>query len=269
MISLLPCTDIGSILELKTCYLKSLVAPMDGMWETGFTDPAPHWCIRIGDDLAGYYAANENGHLLQFYLHPPHANRGREIFDLVIAQDELSMAVVSTIDPAYLSYCLEVQKGLDVHTYLYHINPDFIPGDLSSTEVDFRLVQSPELTRTIDFQIACLGGQEELRDWLNGYTHRLIERKELSVLVQGNQWLGLGEFRRSDTQKGVVDLGMMVSPECRSQGWATNILSRLAVQSKNDGLRGICSTTVENVASQKAIVRSGFLSRHRILNITL
>jgi GNAT superfamily N-acetyltransferase len=267
MISLHRRSDLSSILDLKAQYLKSLVAPMDGMWEVGFTNPAPHWEIRWNGEQAGYYAANGEGALLQFYVLPAFEKHGRALFDHVIAQDSLTQAVVSTIDPAFLSFCLDVQTKATVHTYLYEIHSEVSPVHPKAEGLTFRLIEAAELDRTIAFQQACLGSDKDLSGWLRGYSANLIERGELFVLCREDDWIGLGEYRRSDSQEGVVDLGMMVAPAHRTQGWATHILERLSAHATAEGLRAICSTTIENLGAQKAILRAGFISRHRILRV--
>jgi GNAT superfamily N-acetyltransferase len=269
MTSLHACHDLSSILDFKAQYLKSLVAPMDGMWEVGFINAAPHWEIRWEGELAGYYVANDEGSLLQFYVRPAFAQQDRTLFDHVIAQDTLTQAVVSTIDPSFLSLCLDVQKKVTVHTYLYESHTAVSPNPPNSEDLTFRLVEAPELDRTIAFQQACLGGDNDLSGWLRGYSGNLIERKELFVLCRNDEWLGLGECRKSDSQEGVADLGMMVAPTHRRKGWATYILTRLRAHSTAQGHYAICSTTVDNVGAQKAILQSGFMSRHRILNVSL
>jgi GNAT superfamily N-acetyltransferase len=268
MISLHKCSDLSSILDLKTQYLQSLVAPMDGMWES-IINSSPHWEIRMDGEQAGYYAANEEGTLLQFYVRYAFEKHGRTLFDHVIAQDTVTQAVVSTIDPSYLSLCLDVQKKITVHTYLYEHHREVRPSHPEADGLDFRLIEAPELDRTIAFQQACLGSEKDLSGWLRGYSADLIERKELFVLCRDDEWLGLGECRRSDSQEGVTDLGMMVHPSHRGKGWATYILTRLSAYSTAHGRHAICSTTVENVGAQKAIIRSSFISRHRILSVSL
>ncbi len=87
MISLHECSDLSSILDLKADYLRSLIAPMDNMWEIGFTNMSPHWEIRSSGERAGYYAANDQGELLQFYVTPAFGREARALFDHVIFQD--------------------------------------------------------------------------------------------------------------------------------------------------------------------------------------
>lgn len=268
MITFHKCSNLSSISDLKAQYLQRLVAPMDGMWEAGFINPGPHWEIKIDGVQAGYYAANDEGTLLQFYVQPAFERDAKALFDHVIAQDALTQVTVSTIDPAFLSLCLDVQKDISVHTYLYEIHTDVAPSHSEADGLGFRLVEAAELDRTVAFQQACLGGEQDLSGWLQGYSANLIERREIYVLCREDEWLGLGECRKSDTQDGISDVGMMVAPTQRGKGWATYILTQLCALCKEQGQHAICSTTVENIGAQKAIERSGFLSRHRIMNVS-
>lgn len=268
MISLHPCPDVSLLQDLKRQHLQRLTAPMDGMWEVGFIAAAPHGALRVDGTQAGYYAANEEGTLLQFYVRPAFEAQAPALFAHVLAQEALTHAQVSTIDPAYLSLSLDVQKQVQVHTYLYEHHTTPPPRPPTAEALPFRLVTAAELDRTIAFQQACLAGEGDLSDWLRGYSANLIQRGELFVLHRDEAWLGLGECRVSDTQQGIADLGMMVWPAHRGQGWATHILTRLVAYATAHDLTPICSTTVANPGAQKAILRAGFISRHRILKVT-
>jgi len=46
VISLHTLANVAPIGDLKAAYLKTLVAPMDGMWDTGLVNPFPHWEIN-------------------------------------------------------------------------------------------------------------------------------------------------------------------------------------------------------------------------------
>lgn len=162
-----------------------------------------------------------------------------------------------------------MQKGVAVHTYLYEMHTAVRPQHSEVGGVDFRPIEAVELERTIALQQACLGAEEDLSGWLRGYSANLIERKEIFALCRDDDWLGLGECRKSDSQEGVTDVGMMVAPAHRGKGWATYILTLLSERATAAGQRTICSTTAENVSAQKAIQRSGFVSRHCIMNVTL
>ncbi len=268
MISFHECVDLSSIEELKSQHLRGLTAPMDGMWEVGFINSSPHWIIKMDGEVCGYYVVNDEGTLLQFYLLPGHTRFDHQVFQKIVGQSSISTAIVQTIDPLFLSLCLDCHVDVSVHTYLYELQATIVVRHDLAEGTTFEPIEPTELSRVIDFQIACLGGKEELRQWLQGYSKNLIDRKELFVLRRGNDWLGLGEYRRSDTQENVADVGVMVDPEKRGKKWATYILSLLVANADSEGHNLICSTTVENIASQKAILGAGFVSRNRILKVT-
>lgn len=261
----------AAVEPLKKAYLSELTAPMDGMWDVGFTNSAPHWAIRSDDRLAGYFVINDANLLLQFYVSPNFVGEAKAIFDKVLKLEGVVGAIVSTIDPHCISLCLDVQKKLVVHTFLYEY--PVLDGNSSwegshPSERSFRLAADSDLDRVVALQQKCLSGGNDLGDWLRSYSANLIDRGELFVLCEGSNWLGLGECRKSDTQPGVADLGMMVDPTHRARGFAVEILSRLVRHAQLNELRPICSTTVENVGARKAIARAGFVSRHRILQVT-
>ena len=193
----------------------------------------------------------------------------KALFDHVTDQESLTKAVVSTIDPSFLSLCLDVQQAVTVHTLLYELHDTVSPNHPEADGTELRLLEAFELDRTVEIQQECLASSEDMSGWLRGYSSNLTAREELFVLCRGDDWIGLCEARKSDTQEGITDVGMMVAPTHRGLGWATYILARLTADCTARGRRPICSTTVDNVASQKAITRAGFISRHRIFDVTL
>ena len=262
-----PCADPSEVAGMRDAHLRSLIAPMDGMWES-FANAATHTRINADGEQAGYYVLNDEGILLQLYIDPAFQRYSRVLFDRVIAQASVRQAMAGTIDPAFLSLCLDVHKSVTVHTLLYEHDGEVHAETVRDNGLTFRLIDSSELDRTVALQLACLGAGAELGQWLRGYSANLIDRKELFVLCRDDDWLGLGECRKSDSQDRVADLGMMVTPDHRGRGLATDILNRLFAISTHAGLRPICSTTVDNTNAQRAIVRAGFVSRHRLLSVT-
>jgi len=267
MISFIPVDDSAVIGSLKNEYYRSLLAPMDGMWDTGFTNPAPHWEILVEEQQAGYFVLSKEGALLQFYVTPGFHNVAKTLLDQVIDQHGPRKFVVSTIDPAFLVLCLDIQNEITVHTLLYETSKPMEPSHKNAASISFRLVAENELSRVVALQERCLGFERGSQPWLEGYSENLMARAELSVLAQGDDWIGFGEERTSETQHGVVDLGMMVHPDYRGQGWATYILKTLACRVVSRGGTAICSTTTDNPASQISIIRSGFRATHRIMDI--
>ena len=267
MLSIHPLPDPSDLRPLKAAYLEGLLAPLDGMWEVGFIQAAPHFEIRLDGQQAGYCVIDQESTLTQFFVKAELQAHGRALLEQVLAQRSVTHAIAFTLDPYFLSLCLDLQVGVKVHSYLYEL-PTAGAGPCEEIEeLTFRPLSETELQRTIEFQRSCLSGDAQLTEWLTSYSANLIDREELFVLSQHEEWIGLGECRRSDSQAGVADVGMMVAPSQRRRGWATDILRRLCAHCVANGLRPICSTTVANVGAQRAITNAGFISRHRILDV--
>src|SRR6266702_2631680 len=86
MLSTITCVQRESselIQQRRDDYLRILVAPMDGMWKGVVIDQA------------------------------------EEIFGWIISTYSVQYAITSTIEPLYLSLCLDLQKSIALHSYLF------------------------------------------------------------------------------------------------------------------------------------------------------
>jgi GNAT superfamily N-acetyltransferase len=178
--------------------------------------------------------------------------------------DGVDGSVVSSFEP-WLALCLDAQKGVKVHSFLYHglLRPENpLHGFDHAT---FAVVSEAELKAVETFVRSCF--EEDPGDWLSGYLENLVGRGELFTLCDSGAFLGTGELRVSDTQPPYADLGVIVSPAHRCRGLASYILSRLRERCHQGGLLPICSTTVANKSAQRAISKAGFVDRHRLLEI--
>lgn len=112
-------TSPDDLEELKRDYLSTLTAPIDGMWES-FVAAASHWELRLRGERAGCFCVDEEGRLLRFHVVEAFGRDARELFAHVVARDDVRGAVASTVEPAYLSSCLDSHQRVVVHTYLFH-----------------------------------------------------------------------------------------------------------------------------------------------------
>jgi len=243
--------------------METLTAPLDGMWET-FIRFAAQWEIRRDGARIGYFCVNDEGRLLQFHVAAPFEDQEAEAFAQAVRESDASGAMVSTFEP-WLSLCLDLHKQVRVHTFLYH---DHHRSEISLDGFDgvrFEIVPEGERTAVEAFIRRCLA--DDPGDWLTGYVSNLVARRELLALRTAETWLGTGELRVSDTQPPYADLGVIVSPEHRGRGLAPHILSRLKERCESSGLVPICSTTADNEAAQRAILKAGFVPRHRLLEV--
>lgn len=256
-------TALSDLTGMKQQYLSSVTAPLDGMWEI-FTDMADHYTIRCDAKPAGFCAINAEQKLMQFYL--PSIIDAADIFASALSELKITGATVSTAEPHYLSLCLDHQKTIAVNALMYHAADDTPLAEAHfPVGAEFRLVAKNELAAAVAFAVEAIGADEA---WLNGYYGDHIAREQLYGLWQGGTLMAAGELRVSASQRPYADVGMVVSPNQRGNGIATNILLQLRRLARENGLKAICSTEFNNVAAQKAIMRAGFSSHQRVLEVT-
>ena len=263
-----PATHKEATASLKSEYLRSLTSPMDGMWESGLIPAEPHYRIELNSQLVGFFVLNEDQYLLQFYLGSDARRLGAQVFNQIVEQYQVVGALVHSIDPYFLSLCLDIQKKVTVHTRLYEYPAGSQVELMDEKSGPLRKARASELPQIVPFQVGCLGGNASLTEWLTGYSTDLLNKEEIFILENDGDWIGLGECRSSASQSGVVDVGMMVDPGFRGLGWGTHILQLLTTQAIREHKTPICSTTKDNIGSQIAIERAGYQSSHRILDIS-
>jgi len=257
-------TSFNAIRSARTAYLKTTIAALDGMWEDGFFSAAKHWNILLADETVGYCALDGSNAVLGFQTFDQ-GNAG-PAFQQCLRELEVSKAFVSTAEPVFLSLCLDCAGAIKVNALMYEdAGREAEPVEFRD-RAEFRLVDASGFEPAITFGLAALGCDQA---WLEGYYAQRIERNELFGLWDQDQMIAAGELRISESQAGVADVGVVVAPEFRRRRLATQILSQLRSDARARGLRVICSTERENTSAQAAIVRAGFQSSHRILEVDL
>jgi len=250
--------------SLKRRYLDSVTAPLDGMWYDGFIPLSKHWGIQLNGVTIGYFCVNREKALLQFYMPDPLLSQAPAFLGGLVRMGTVQSAFAGTNEPDYLGLCMELQKSTEVHTLLYGDFAPVPPRLGACPDAVFRPARLDELQKIIVFITENTGNGG---DWLKGYMDTLITREESFILEVGDEMLGLGECRVSDSQLPYADLGMIVSREHRNRGLATDMLSLMKSQCMSRQLTPICSTMKDNVAAQKAIERAGFVVKNRIFRL--
>ena len=260
------------IQSLKEAYLRSLVFPMDGYWETAVFDRAPHWQIKVDGQLAGYFAARADRRLLQFYVTDPFLTVASELFTFVVRGDLVQSATVGTFEPTYLSHCLDHQLRVVVRSYLFQDHERVEPALNSFPFAQFRLASPIDAEKLATFY----GQNNEFEDTeaiseifgsrLN-YAKSLIDQGEVFILLNENELIGVGECRLSASQTPYADLGMITAKRQRRRGIGSYILAKFKEHCYRREAKPICSCAADNLPSRKTIENAGFITQHRLLDI--
>lgn len=268
MITFEQVANLTEIADWKQAYLQTLVAPLDGYWETAVIARALHFKIWVDGRALGYFAVDKQKRLLQFYA----LEQADALFTAVFESEWVATAVASTIDPAHLSLCLDRQQSVSVNSYLFHDDRPVEPELPAYPQAQFRLTTMAELAELAEFntrnnEFEDTETIEELFKTRLKYARLLIERQQSFLLVDGTTILGIGEYRPSQSQPPFADIGMITDREHRQKGVGTFILAQLKQHCYQQNLQPICSCAANNFASRKTIEKAGLVTRHRILDI--
>lgn len=131
------------------------------------------------------------------------------------------------------------------------------------TELNLKLVLEKDIPEIKAFLKEQVGMDDTF-----GYTENLVARKEIFMLKDGDNLLATSERRISETQKDIADIGIIVNNNYRGKGIATQILKHQANRVLKENRKPICSTTLDNIASRKAIEKAGFYCSNIIFDIS-
>ena len=263
MLTCIQLEQAAEIQQLRDDYLRTLVSPMDGMWEGAIIAQAAFWEIEDQGQRVGYFCLGAENELLRFQLWENYLARSQAIFRWLISTHSIQYAVASTIEPPYFSLCLDMQKSIMLHSYLFRDSKRLEPWSALSN-LSFRKAEMSELAELVRFYRTNVEGPGE---WVETFLHKRIEREELFGLYERQTVVATGECIPSQKQFPYTDLGMVVAQGYRGRGLGSSMLLHLKNLCYEAGQRPICSCAAGNLASKKAIEKAGFVSEHRMVKV--
>ena len=253
--------NVDQLNHLKKEWVKSLISPQDGMWES-FRENAKNWGVFDGNTMIGYAAIGEDNQLIQYYIIPNLMSKNEDIFKAFLDKMQIKTAVVGTNNPCFLSAALNYTSDVKINSYLFR---DGNEVEIEDKEGTIKECQEHDLNRIVDFCHSSIGAP---KGWLLEYIGDLVNRKEIYFLEHNGDIIGTCEIRKSKTAPEFADIGMIVSPKYRQQGYGTYLLheaKRIAIEWKKVP---ICSCEKENIGSIKSIHKCGFVSRYQLLSMS-
>jgi len=241
--------------KMKEDYIRTLATPIDSYHEGVVIRNSMCYEIVLDEKIIGHFSVDDSKTLIQFYIRKEYFVHAPEVFQYLIKNDIVKKAMVSTKEPEYLSLCLDYQKSIEGDVYLFSDMEKRDYGLEGFNDISFRLAKDSDLddidpTRDPNFK---------------DYYENLIENEQLFVLYDGTTFLGIGEFRISNTHPQFGDIGMDVEEKFRRKGVGTYIITKLKEHCYNNNLMPMAGCNVKNMASKKTLEKCGFISNHRIV----
>ena len=171
----------------------------------------------------------------------------------------INSASLSSNEPIGFNACLFYSKSTKVNTFCFeHLNTAI---KVNST-LNIELVSPNDITTIKTFLKEQVGMDDTF-----GYTENLVSRKEIFMIKESDVIIATSECRMSDSQPEIADLGIIVNKNYQGKGIATQIMKMQVNRVLKSGRKPICSTTLDNIASKKAIEKSGFYCSNIIFDI--
>lgn len=255
-------TNKQEISKMIKEYYDNLIAPMDDMWEESI-GKSNYYRIVFGVNDAGYFCLDNNNKLLLFFVKDEFIHKSKELLQFTLDNHKIKEGYVSTIDTRSLPLFLDLNEEINTNTFLYK-DIYHVDGISPFDDMEIETAITTDIQKIIEYHENCV---DISGSWLEAYCINLINKRQLFLFLINNEIIGTGEIRASESQKGYAHLGVTVAKEYRRKGLASYILSYLKKDCYKQELIPICSTSVNNIGSQKAIQNAGFFAYHRILKV--
>lgn len=257
-----PKTDLNpTVQEFRKQWYLDLYEPLDGMWEALYIGGADIFLIQEDGLDLGYACIDAQKTLNQIFLQESHRYLMKGVIGELISSGLATSAQLGINDMVSFNACLSLSRSMEENTFNYRFS-NHQKQILHHEPVSLRLVKAEDIDEVKSFLKTEAGFDDTF-----GYTENLCNRNEMYLVEGGEGIMATGECRLSDTQPKYADVGMIVRGSYRKRGLGTRILTELNEIACSKGRIPICSTTIENIASQKAIERAGFYHTHTIFNI--
>lgn len=251
-------TTIDRIIKYRTDYLNSLPKFQELFIEI-MINSSDYYLLKFNNREIGYVIINNDGILIEFYLIDKFINEGEELFREVLNDLSITNIYCKSFDPLLLSNCLLCSFPYSVIGVLYrdYVEPT-IKKDWEITIEKANLSSVGLLLRQDDSIKELFGTEQQLIEF--------IKNENVFIFNKNDGIIGCGTVIRTHLDWDYCDLGVWVNPSKRGNSFGSQILLGLREFAINKNMKPSCGCAIENLASQKAIEKSGFVSKYKLIN---
>lgn len=93
-----------------------------------------------------------------------------------------------------------------------------------------------------------------------------IKNENVFEFYKNEEFVGCGMVVRTHIDYKFCDLGVWVNPSKRGNAIGSQIILNMREFSVKNNLKPSCGCAIDNLASQKTIEKSGFVSKYKLIN---
>jgi len=209
----------------------------------------------------GYVIKNNDGVLIEFYTENKHVTSSNKLFRQVLKELSITEIYCKTFDFLLLNNCLSNSFPYKVIGILYR---DYVEPHV---ETDTKIRMQKSGFSSVNFLLNQDNSIKELFET----EEQLIEyitNENVFEFFRNGEFIGCGIVLRTNPDWSFCDLGVWVNPPKRGHGFGSQIILKMRLFAIENDMKPSCGCAVENIASQKAIEKSGFVSKYKLIEFT-
>jgi GNAT superfamily N-acetyltransferase len=242
---------------LRESYLSSLPEFQELFLELMISD-AHCYLIKNENTVQGYAIMNSDGVLIEFYVKDLYVPVSHEVFNQLIKELAIHEVYCKSFDSLLLNACMQSSLPYSLVGVLYRDysepqiqnDPDILMRICGLASVNLLLNQDESIKELFETE-------QQLRSF--------IEHEHVFEFYKNDNLIGCGMVIRTKAEWDFCDLGVWVHPQRRGNGMGAQIILQLRAFALQNQLSPSCGCGIENIASQKTIEKSGFVSKHKLI----
>jgi len=250
---------LASIDPLRERYLDELIQPQELYLEM-LVRQGDIWSIQMGEQSVGYLILSGDNTLLEYFLKDLPAQQSNGIFSELINRFEIGKILCKSFDTRLLSLCSDRQCSITSKGVLFRT---YRPFDLVKLDSTIRIRMGEPDDKAILWEL-----NEDVWETEAEVTE-FITNKYVFIYETDSRMIGFGIFSPVIPGRPDHDIGMLVAPPFRRQGYGTRIIQHLEGHCRANNWRPICGCDIRNTPSWYCLEKAGFKAEHRLLLIEL
>lgn len=251
-------TTIDKILPYRTDYLNSL-SEFQELFIELMIDDANFFILHNENNEIGYAITNDEGVLIEFHLFEKYLRDSHTIFKQVLGDLSITDIYCKSFDSLLLSNCLLSSLPYSVVGVLYrdYVEPNVaLDSGIKMKRADFSSIRL--LTEQDESIKELFETEAQLTDF--------IKNGNVFEFYKTSEFVGCGMVLKTNPNWNYCDLGVWVKPSERGKSIGSQIILNLRAFAILNNMKPSCGCAIDNIASQKTIEKSGFVSRHKLIN---
>ena len=247
------CESADAIRDLQQLYQESLTGCIDAIVDEIATRFATYFTIHLDSERIGYFCTDKNNCAWQFYITDDHLKSSSDIFSHLISSELVKKAAPMTVDPLFMSVCLDFQKNVTSHSLMF-FDFDKIEPTLDGFD-------------NLEFRPGTVDDLDDVKRNIDGFGNweYYAKRNEVFLLYDANILLGVGLYEDLRLYPPYKNLGMNVNENYRQKGIGAYIIALLKQKCYMENKIPFAGCGQTNTASRKTLEKAGFRSKNRFV----